>query len=198
MHVGAEPQLGYLVLNLCARDYSHLCFLTGLVAESVVQHQGDQPNPAMCFSSVSFHWICPPTISMQIHFRIPNISVLLEVRFAICCHWKAFEILSFFLEGGARVSLGLCFQVSVSSFASKINAMYSVTVCEFSVCWKTTFPKQSKHLYEMLANFQCCRVKAFHIQPFLKYWSKCTSTACCIRCQKYEDVDSYIPFSLII
>lgn len=146
--MGAEPQLGYLVLNLCARDYSHLCFLAGLVAESVVQHQGDQPNPAMCFSCVSFHWICPPTISMQIHFRIPNISVLLEVRFAICCHWKAFEIPSFFQEGGAGVSLGLCFQVSVSSFASKINAMYSVTSVNFLSVEKhsSTFLKQSKRL----------------------------------------------------
>lgn len=77
VHMGAEPQLGFLVLNLCARDCSCLCFLSKLATESAVQ-QGGQPNPAMCiFSVLSFGSVFPLS-ALKIHSRIPNISVLLK------------------------------------------------------------------------------------------------------------------------
>lgn len=42
--MGAEPQLGYLFLNLHAEDCSCLCFLSKLVTESVVQQVGRSPK----------------------------------------------------------------------------------------------------------------------------------------------------------
>ena len=49
--MGAEPQLGYLFLNLHARDCSCLCLLSKLVTESVVQQAGRSAK----FSDVHSH-----------------------------------------------------------------------------------------------------------------------------------------------